>query len=176
MDDGVGPGDPTYDERGRTIRQLVKRRRHLPHWDEPDATYFVTFCLKQGVVANLTQPDLAQLIVDALRFFDGERYWLYDYTVMPDHVHAILQPVSVERRTEPLRNILGSLKSWTARRVNALLGRQGPLWQDETYDRIIRDEREYDARATYILENARIRGLVDHALDWPWWGQGRCRS
>lgn len=154
------------------VHELVKRRRHLPHWDEPGATYFITACLKDRDLTDLTRQELAQTVVDAPRFFDRQRYWLYDYTVMPDHAHAILQPIARDGGTEPLRDILSSLKKWTARRINALLARRGPFWEDETYNRIIRSRREYEARATYILENAHMGGLVDDPVDWPWWGHG----
>ena len=160
------------DDSKYVIHELVKRRRHLPHWDEPGATYFLTLCVKRGVTADLTRPELAELVVSALRFPDGSRYWLYDYTVMPEHVHLILKPIAREGRTEPMCEIMGSVKRGSARRINALLRRRGAFWQDETYNRIIRTRREYDARATYILENAHVRGLVADPLDWPWWGHG----
>ena len=61
------------------LAEFEKRKRHLPHWEEPGATYFVTFCLKRGVSVNLTRPEVGRFIIDALRFFDEKRYWLYDY-------------------------------------------------------------------------------------------------
>ncbi|MBM3477348.1 MAG: hypothetical protein FJX75_29110 [Armatimonadetes bacterium] len=172
MREDVRSGEGTLDESKYAIHELVKRRRHLPHWDEPGATYFLTFCVKRGVAADLTRPELAELVVGALRFRDGSRYWLYDYIVMPEHVHAILKPIVHEGRTEPMCEIMAGLKWWTARRINPLLGRRGPFWQDETYNRIIRTRREYNARATYILENAHVRGLVGDPVEWPWWGHG----
>jgi REP element-mobilizing transposase RayT len=154
------------------LAEFERRKRHLPHWEEPGATYFVTFCLKRGVSVDLTRPEVGRLIVDALRFFDEKRYWLYDYTVMPDHVHAVLKLIVRDGKTEYLWRIMLSVKSWSARRVNALVGRSGPLWQDETYDHIVRDQKDYITRARYIFQNPATEGLIDDPADWPWWGCG----
>ncbi|MBM3501327.1 MAG: hypothetical protein FJX74_21960 [Armatimonadetes bacterium] len=87
-------------------------------WDEPGATYFVTACLKRRDLTDLARLSRAKLVIGALRFYDGQRYWRYDFTVMLDHVHASLQLIAQDGRTEPLCDILGSVKSWTARRIN----------------------------------------------------------
>jgi len=155
----------------RYITEFTRRRRRLPHWEEPGATYFVRFRLLHPVV-DLTRPDVAPLIIEGLLFPDGKRYWLYDYTVMPDHGHGILKPIVRDGATESLGDIMGSMKKWTARRINRLPGRRGPLWQDETYSHIIRDPAEYARWANYILENPHVAGLVDEPTKWPWWGRG----
>ncbi len=149
------------------------RRRHLPHWEEPGATYFLTFCLLRPPTVDLTDPPIAQLVVDAIRYFDGRRYWLYDYTVMPDHVHLILQVIDCGGRSERLWRITHSLKSWLAHQINDLVGRTGPVWQQESYDHLIRSDLDYAEKAAYILDNARRRGLVEDPAAWPWCGHGR---
>jgi REP element-mobilizing transposase RayT len=156
----------------RYINGFRKRSRHLPHWEDPGATYFITFTLRKPAQVDLTQPRIARLIVNALRFLDGDRYLLYDYTVMPDHVHAIIQPMAEGSSAESLSRITHSLKSWLAHKINELCGRRGPLWQDETYDHIIRNQADYQETAAYILDNAPRKGLVEQATDWPWWGKG----
>ena len=157
----------------REIQAFERRRRHLPHWEEPGATYFVTMCLQRPPVADLTDPTLASLVVGALRHFDGKRYWLYDYTVMPDHVHAILKVVEREGKSERLWNITHSLKSWLAHRINETLGRNGQVWQHESYDHLIRNQEDYEEKAAYILDNPIRRGLITDSTQWPWWGRGR---
>lgn len=136
------------------------RRRHLPHWDEPGRTYFITFGLRDRRTCDLTRDDLASLIISALRHFNGERYRLYDYTVMPDHVHAIIQPIPTDGECEPLFRIMHSLKSWTANRLNERLGRRGALWEQETYDHLIRNESDYEEKSRYIWLNPVARGLT----------------
>jgi len=160
------------------LREFQRRSRHLPHWEEPGATYFLTFALRRPPVTDLTAPEIGPLVVGALRRFDGERYWLYDYTVMPDHVHVILKPiVRHDARTgriacPTLSRILGPLKGAVAHQINQLLGRSGPLWQDETYDHILRNPADYQEKAAYIFQNAHTAGLQDDPADWPWWGKG----
>ena len=97
---------------------------------------------------------------------------LYDYTVMPGHLHAILKPIMRDGVTERLGDIVGDMKKWTARQINRVLGRRGRFWRDERYDRMIRNEAEYQEWAKYILENPKAAGLVDDPLNWPWWGKG----
>jgi len=169
------PHETARRRRGSAVRQIsefTRRKRRLPHWEGPGETYFLRFSLLHPSLVDLTRPDVAPIIIDALRFHDNQRYWLYDYTVMPDHVHAILKPVVRDGKTERLGDITGSLKGFMAYRINRLIGRSGNLWQDETYNHIIRDEREYHAWAKYILENAQARGLIDDPTQWPWWGRG----
>jgi REP element-mobilizing transposase RayT len=147
-------------------------RRHLPHLEEVGGTYFVTVCLKRGVVVDLTATEVGNIIVGAMRHFDATRHLLFDYTVMPDHVHCILKPLALEGRLVRLADINHSLKSWTAQQTNRRLGRSGPLWQDASYDHLIRNQADYEEKAAYILDNPRRKGLVANPTQWPWWGQG----
>ena len=153
--------------------QFERRRRHLPHWEEPGATYFVTFRRHADAGIDLTARDVAPIIIGALHHFDDDRYWLYDYTVMPDHVHVILKPVVRDGGAELLWRILQSLKAWTARRINETTGRSGPVWQHESYDHIIRNQADYEGKAGYIFQNPCAKGLISDPAEWPWWGRGK---
>ena len=152
---------------------IEKRQRHLPHWEQPGGSYFITLALRRPAPVDLSDPDVAPLIISALRHLDGQRYWLYEYAVMPDHVHAIVRVPSLRGQSEPLWRILKSLKGFTARRINEATGRSGPLWQQETHDHLIRGEDDYLRIAAYIIDNARRRGLVHEPTGWPWAGRGR---
>ncbi len=132
----------------------------------------MTFTLKDRRLCDLTHPEVATLIVQGLRHFGGQRYWLHEYTVMPDHVHAIIQPIAVEGVCEPLERITQSLKGWTAYQINRSLGRSGALWLDETYDHMIRSPEDHRQTARYIWMNPVAWGLVHDPADWPWWGHG----
>jgi len=160
----------------RRVAQFEKRARHLPHWEGPGETYFVTFCLRRPPTVDLTDPEIAPLVVGALRHFDGRRYVLYDYTVMPDHVHLIMRPVVCNGRAERLHQITHSLKSWLAHAINKRLGRSGRVWQEEACDHVIRNDRDYEEKSTYIRNNPGERGLLGVLAEWPWWGTGSgCR-
>ena len=61
-----------------------------------------------------------------------------------------------------------SLKRYTARQANKILGREGAFWQDESYDRMIRDGEEYARIIDYVLENPVKAGLVSKWEEWRW--------
>ncbi|MDI6449829.1 valine--tRNA ligase [Anaerobaca lacustris] len=110
----------------------------------------------------LRDPQLAQIVQSALRHFDGQRYQLVAWAVMPNHVHAIVRPLAGQE----LPKIVHSWKSFTSKEINRQIGRQGSLWMDEYYDHLIRDERDFGNQVEYVLANPEKAGL----RDWPWYG------
>ena len=104
----------------------------------------------------------AQVVADTLAKFDGERYDLFAWCVMPNHVHTVFRP----RSGHGLSDVLHSWKSYTAKACNKLLGRTGEFWQRESFDRLIRNETEFERRVRYTLENPVVAGL----RDWKWVG------
>jgi REP element-mobilizing transposase RayT len=109
-------------------------RRKLPHLREDQATYFITWRLARGQQElNSSKRDL---VMAAIRKFDRQRYEIAAFVVMDDHVHALLAPLSPYQ----LQAILHSWKSFTAHQMgrNKRLGR---VWQDEYFDRIMRNDR-----------------------------------
>jgi len=154
------------------ITEFSRSQGNLPHWEDVGATYFVRCSLQRPATVDLTAPELGQIVVGALLFGDGQRYHLYDYTVMPDHVHAIIQPIASGRSAERIRSVMYTLKHWTARKINSALAREGSLWQEESYDHIIRSREDYEEKAQYIFWNPHKAGLIDDPAKWPWWGRG----
>jgi REP element-mobilizing transposase RayT len=98
----------------------------------------------------------------ALKFFDRQRYELFCWCVMPNHVHALVQPIG----SHQLSDIEHSWKSYTAHRANELLGRSGEFWQEECYDHLIRDDEDLSHAVDYILANPKAAGLEN----WRWVG------
>jgi REP element-mobilizing transposase RayT len=82
---------------------------------------------------------LGGIVADALLHFDGERYRMDSFVVMPNHVHALFHPLGENR----LEDIVGSWKRFTAREINKALGKEGALWQREYWDRLVRGERHF---------------------------------
>ena len=103
----------------------------------------------------LKDPAPAKIVADALRHFDAERYDLVAWVVMPNHVHALLTP----RSGFALGKILHSWKSFSAHEINKQAVRQGDVWQDESYDHIVRDPDSLWHFAKYIVDNPRQAGL-----------------
>jgi len=97
----------------------------------------------------LRQSKISAIVEEALRFFDGQRYWLGHFSVMPNHVHVLVRPLGKNTLSE----ILHSWKSFTAKQINAVLGREGKVWQDESFDNIVRDEAALDKFSAYVQEN-----------------------
>ncbi len=111
---------------------------------------------------TLANPEIAKVVADALKHFDGNRYQLFAWCVMPNHVHSVVIPF----QSHDLPEILHSWKSFTAKAANKALGRTGSFWQRESYDHLIRDEADFAHHVHYVRENPRVAGLVN----WPWVG------
>ena len=160
------------------LPQGIHNRGYLPHLKAEGGVYFVTFrladSLSQSALDELKQtpkeahskaieahldaghgacllsnPKVAQLLVHTLKTFDGERYVLHDWVVMPNHVHLVIEP----RGEHGLSDILHSLKSYTATEANRALRRQGAFWQQESYDRLLRDQNEFERCVQYVQQN-----------------------
>jgi putative transposase len=112
----------------------------------------------------LRRPEVADLVVDAWRHFDGDRYRLHAWVVMPNHVHVLL----ASDARYPLPLMVKSWKGFTARAINLLLGRKGSVWMPDYWDRYIRDEAHYLRVVDYIHQNPIKARLIDRAERWPW--------
>jgi putative transposase len=200
------------------------RHRHLPHWDIPGATYFITSCLAGSIpakglldieryrrelerrpcppdltseeweyrreklifsrtdhwldtepaVRHLADPRLAKAIVDSLIHFAEERYDLMSFVVMPSHFHWVFRPreewvqslgAAAEIR-RPRERIMHSVKTFTARSCNELLGLTGQFWQQESFDHCVRDYDELLRIIEYVELNPVRAGLAKEAGHW----------
>jgi putative transposase len=189
-------------------KPVVSSRGHLPHWDQEDATYFITWRTADSIPLSvwndwrqrregwlrrhginpsesdwrsafeelseeqrkefrrfakdlenemdschgeclLRDPECAGIVENALRHFDGHRYTLGDFVIMPNHVHLLVAGM-------PRRAMLAqvtSWKKWSAIQVNKRLGRSGRFWQDEHFDHLVRGEMAFERFRRYIAEN-----------------------
>jgi len=107
-------------------------------------------------------PRVARLVVSALRHFDGRRYRLLAWCVMPNHVHVVFEALT----GRSLAEILQSWKSFTAKEANRVLRRSGDFWQREYYDHIVRNAVEFRRIVRYVIENPARAGF----REWPWVG------
>jgi REP element-mobilizing transposase RayT len=111
----------------------------------------------------LRRDDIAEMVAGALTHFDDDRYRLLSWCIMPNHVHGVLQPLDGHELPE----ILHSWKSFTAHRINEMLGRGGIVWQDEYYDHLIRDDEDLCHCAEYAWKNPEHAGFEG----WKWRGR-----
>ncbi len=94
---------------------------------------------------------------------------LFAAVVMPDHVHLLLRALRDKRGWPiPLVEIMQSLKSATAHRINKLLSRSGPVWQEESLDHVLRSDESLDEKREYIRQNPVKAGLVRKPEDYRW--------
>jgi len=139
---------------------LVKYHRRMPHWRLSGSVYFVTWRLAPSQV-ELSAEERG-VIMAALRHFDGRRYELYAGVVMDDHVHALVKPLEDYR----LQKLVHSWKSFTAHELRR--DSSNKLWQEEYFDRIVRDEKEFLDKAQYILNNPLNRWPEMEEYPWVW--------
>ncbi len=102
----------------------------------------------------LGRADLKSIVEKSLRHFDGARYQLGEFVVMPNHVHALVTPFDEFE----LSAILHSWKSYTASEINKRLGVTGAFWQKESFDHIVRSADSLEGFARYIRENPKRAG------------------
>lgn len=100
---------------------------------------------------------LSGIVAEALKHFDGERYLLGDFVIMPNHVHLLVGRMA--RATMLLQ--VESWKKWTAIQINKALGQKGRFWQDENYDHLVRDETAFNRFRKYIAANPTDAGLTE---------------
>ena len=139
-------------------------RRRLPHLQKSDAELFVTFCTSGRLVLR---PEARDLVFEhCLR---EERIHLLAVVVMPDHVHVILVPQRDEEGWPfPLVDILQCWKSVTAHRIDKLLKRSGPIWEEESFDHVLRSNERLKMKCEYIRQNPVVAGLVESPEEYRW--------
>jgi len=141
----------------------------------------------------LARPDIRELVRECLTRFDGDRLRLHAAVIMPNHVHALIEPggkrdtgipagdlysdtqtgMSVSPPHASLSRLLKGIKGASARAANLLLGQNGSFWMDESYDRIVRNGEEYRRFVDYIRANPANAGLPDRQY-WLYC-RGACR-
>lgn len=137
----------------------------------------------------LKYPECARIVIDAWKYFDDERYRLIAWTVMPNHVHVLIQ----QKEGYKLADVVASWKKFTARKINAFeppgrvvlqndptdqcrsgdqqsraIQHSHALWQRDYWDRFIRDKNHFEHAVDYILNNAVKAGLAEVPKQWPW--------
>ena len=183
--------DRIVDPRSLPIAE-PRSRGDLPHISKEGCTYFVTFCLADAVPDHLRRrreiedaetsmevverhdPEpsvgsrilgrsgIASLVEEAMLHFQGDRYALSAWCVMPNHVHAVLTPYS----SYSLSEILHSWKSYSAHQINKILRRDGKLWDEESFDHLVRNERAFEQFVAYTENNPVTAGLCDRPELW----------
>ncbi len=110
----------------------------------------------------LSDARIADMVQNALLHFDGVRYRLSEWVVMPNHVHLLAAPGFANS----LSDIMHSIKSYTAQEANKILGRKGRFWFGDYFDRYIRNGRHFENAVNYIKNNPVSAGLCHAPSEW----------
>ena len=133
----------------------------------------------------LKDDQIAKEVADSMHYLDGKVYRLDAYCIMANHVHIVFAPLPQPPETDAvdlrddtaqtntlcyntISSIMQSLKGYTARKANQLLGRSGTFWNHESYDHTVRNASEWQRIITYVLNNPVKAGLVDEWEKWQW--------
>jgi putative transposase len=173
---------------------VIFYQRRLPHVYETERPVFLTWRLHGSLPPNrafpattlsgqafaamdrvldetrtgpvyLLRPPLGYMVREALRYNATVlgHYRLWSYVVMPNHVHLLATPAV------PVPKMTRSLKGITAKRANLILGLTGrPFWQEESYDHVVRNERESEKIRSYIEHNPVRARLAARAGEYRW--------
>jgi len=141
-------------------------RRRLPHFQKTARPMFVTF----RKLSRDPFPPAARTQVLEHCFYENTRtIHLHCAVVMPEHVHLLLTPLADSDNSPfPLFRILKRIKGVSARRINQLLGTEGPVWQDESFDHVLRSTESFSEKLEYLRQNPVRRGLSAAPETYPW--------
>jgi len=116
----------------------------------------------------LTNNPAAGIITDKLLEMNEDFFYLYAFTIMPNHLHMLIRPLERDGSQVGMSNIIKTFKGSTARMINLALERQGQLWFREYHDHRIRSQQELVNVIEYIRNNPVQAGLVKDARHWQW--------
>lgn len=97
----------------------------------------------------LRDPDVRRIVEGRLRYFDGVKYRLYAFVIMPNHVHVVFMPLGEEK----VKDVVQAWKSVSSRMIGRHLGRSGTIWMREYFDRAIRNGEHFERSVRYTLRN-----------------------
>src|SRR3989440_1121518 len=155
-----------------TSTNVLYGKRNLPHFERPWAKYAVTFSTRND--RQLIPPERDIVLRSIVHGAEHNQYKLYVACVMPDHVHLLFEPQVREQGANgetifwSMTEILHGIKSASAHRINKAAGTQGPVWQKESFDRLIRSERDLQEKFHYIARNPWDASIVKQNEDYPW--------
>ncbi|HZZ17647.1 MAG TPA: transposase, partial [Candidatus Sulfotelmatobacter sp.] len=138
-------------------------RRYLPHYQRDDRPLFVTF---RTIWSYVLSAEARTLTLKHCLHDNGTRITLHAVVVMPDHVHLLFTAIrDTKGWTFALPEIMKAIKGCSARSVNKLCGRTGAVWQDESFDHVLRGDESLRETIEYIRQNPVRKGLVEKPED-----------
>lgn len=145
----------------------TRKQYRLPNYDySQNGAYFITICIKnkQPILSKIVvgtssaRPKLVQLtkigaIVDkGIRGINQhyENVFVDNYVIMPNHIHLLIRIQNDNAQITPvptISRIIQQFKGYVTKQVGK------PIWQEKSYDHVIRDDYDYMVRYQYIDDN-----------------------
>jgi REP element-mobilizing transposase RayT len=122
----------------------------------------------------LADAHIASLVAQEIHSLVPDHFHLHSYCIMSNHAHLLIDQDGIPEPPKPisgqhftaLSQAMRLLKGRSARQCNQHLGREGKFWADESYDHVVRDEKEFERILAYIVNNPVKAGLVENWQDW----------
>ena len=117
----------------------------------------------------LKDEKVRKIVEDSILHFNGEKYNIHAYVIMPNHVHVLLSPVGDNQ----VQTIVGGWKTFSAHEINKMLNQTGSVWERESFDRMVRNDEDFEAKFNYIEANPKnlpssfytLGGAVSHCTN-----------
>ncbi len=157
-------------ERDAILAQAEAAKRPLTWHEQEELFHWYSHRVDKHLDAGhgtcyLRDPALADLVAGAIRFFEGQRYELRAWLVMPNHAHIVVWPMP----GHVLSDVLHSWKSFTSHEINNRLPKKvSPFWQNESYEHLIRNDEDLHRCCHYTLMNPVNAALRARQEDWKW--------
>jgi putative transposase len=171
--DGVAPSRTFLEAQSQEGARYSRRR--LPHFEKPWAINAVTISTKRD---RCLSPNARTIVLNSLLHFHNQRYELFAVRVMRDHLHLLVQswPKGNDDKEAvvfwPLSELMHSIKSFSAHKINDVEKKSGSVWEKEQFDRYVRSDRDLEEKFHYILRNPWDSGVAGQNEDYPWiWTQ-----
>jgi putative transposase len=168
----AAPGTTSAIDKLKLEYNLVRKKYIKAYDDLLDAA--------RNPAIDLSKTKNLNIMIESLQFWENKRLMNIAFTVMPNHVHWVFQLFEKDNEGKPvyLQDILHSVKRFSSNRINKVENREGALWQKESFDTTIRDDKHMYYAIRYTLNNPVKAGLVSEWHNWAgtWNGATGCRD
>lgn len=139
----------------------ITRKKYIQAFDDLMDSQTVT-----GI--NLSRKENTDALMNTLHFYNGKKIYNYAFCIMPNHVHWVFETLKVDENGKPvyLQDIMQSVKRFSANKINEIENRKGSLWQKESFETTIRNNRHLYNTIEYTINNPVKAGLVENVNDW----------
>jgi len=143
------------------MQYRIARKKYVKAFDD-------LLDLNKDLTVDLSAPACVEILKETLLFYEASKIENFAFCIMPTHVHWVFRTFEDGGDGNPVyvQDILQSVKRFSSNRINKAIGRTGTLWQKESFDTTIRDEKHLWAAMEYTLNNPVKAGLVSSPEEW----------